>query len=94
MIWDQPVVEEFRDHLQRIGLRTCPVCGSETLGISPAPVNLPWRGPAWRDAGEPGYDAQANILYLFLVTCDLCSHVMLFDSERFTPKDRPVLRRE
>jgi hypothetical protein len=94
MFWTDTVVKDFAEHLARCGLSTCPVCSSGTLGVNPAPVQLSWRGPAWVNAGEPGYDPNANILFMFLVVCDFCSHAMLFDSERFSSRDTPVLRAE
>jgi hypothetical protein len=92
--WAEPAVQEFAEHLARVGLKTCPVCSSGTLGVSPAPIVLPYRGFSWVKPGEGGYDPKANILYMFLVACDFCSHVMLFDSERFSHPDRPVLQPE
>lgn len=94
MVWDDAVVKAFAEHLARVGLEKCPVCASGTLGINKAPVELPWRGSPWVKEGEGGYDPKANILYMFMVVCDFCAHVMLFDSERFTPRDVPSLRRE
>jgi hypothetical protein len=94
MLWAKPVVQEFAEHLARVGLKTCPVYSSGTIGVSPAPIVLPYRGFSWVKPGDSGYDAKANILYMFMVVCEFCSHVMLFDSERFTPGDVPSLQPE
>lgn len=94
MRWEDGAVTGFRNHLTRVGLHKCPVCSTGMLDVSPAPVVLPWRGFAWRDVGERGYDTKANILFMLKVTCDFCAHVMLFDSERFSSGDDPVLRPE
>jgi hypothetical protein len=94
MLWDHAIVKDFAEHLARMGLETCPVCSSGTIGVNPAPVQLPWRGSPWIKPGEGSHDPQANILYVFMVECDFCSHLMLFNSERFTPRDVPSLRPE
>jgi hypothetical protein len=94
MLWSDAVVKDFAEHLARVGLKNCPVCSSGTLGINGAPVELPWRGSPWVKPGEGGHDPQANILYMFLVECDFCSHALLFNSERFTPQGVPSLMPE
>ena len=93
MKWDEAAVQGFRDHLQRIGLRSCPVCGSEALGISDGPVYVSWSGAAWREQGDTQYDPQANVLFMVLVECELCGNALFFNSERISPRDQPVLRR-
>lgn len=94
MLWTEDAVKDFAEHLARMGLEKCPVCSSSSVGVSPAPVVLHYRGFSWVKPGEGGYDPAANILYMFLVVCDFCSHVMLFDIERFSSGDVPVLRDE
>lgn len=94
MLWTDDAVKDFAEHLARMGLEKCPVCSSGTVGVSPAPIVLPYRGFSWVKPGEGGYDPAANILYMFLVVCDFCSHAMLFDSERFSPRDVRVLQAE
>jgi hypothetical protein len=98
MLWDEPVVQDFREHLARVGtedgVTRCAVCHSESVGISRAPVLLAWRGSPWVEPGEPGHDSQANILYMFSVECGFCGYTMLFNSERVDRPDRPTLRPE
>jgi hypothetical protein len=31
-----------------------------------------------------------NIVFLVRITCELCGHTLLFDSERFTGADEPA----
>ena len=94
MRWDDAVIRDFREHLAHVGLDRCPVCGSETLAIANGPVVVSRSGAAWMERGRPGYDSHANPLYMFMVECEFCGHVLLFNSERIDPADRPVLRLE
>lgn len=94
MLWDDTAREEFAAHLAQMGLQTCPVCSGTTLTLSPAPVLLPWRGPPWIKPDDQGHDPKANILFMFMVTCEICAHVLLFNSERFIHTDRPLLAPE
>ena len=96
MLWDEAVVDDFRDHLARAGggLIKCPFCGSDDTGISRAPVVLSWRGSAWVKPGESGHDSEANILFMFSVECGFCGYTMLFNSERVDRPDRPSLLSE
>ena len=96
MLWTDDVLEDFRDHLGRVGggIIKCPFCGSDQVNISKGPMVLSWRGSAWVNSGEPGYDSQANILLMFSVECGFCGYTMLFNSERVDRPDRPTLKPE
>lgn len=92
MRFRQKVVIELRDHLARLGLRGCSVCGSETsLGISDYPVIVSYGGTGGYDESDPRYDPEANIWFAAKVECQVCGHMTFFNSERFHHGDEPVM---
>jgi hypothetical protein len=84
MRWRQAFMAEVSDTLQRLGLRACPVCGSqESLDMSPFPVFLAdGRFPA-----ETGTD----LTFAVRVECGTCGHVMLFNAQRYRTGDEKIL---
>jgi hypothetical protein len=87
----QKIVVELRDHIARLGLRSCPVCASETgLHISDYPVLVSYGGlPLEPD--DPLHDPEANVWFAAKVECKVCGHMMLFNSAAFHHGDEPVL---
>jgi hypothetical protein len=86
----QKIARELRDHISRLGLSTCPVCGSQALAISDYPVIVNYGG-FHHEEGDPRRDPEANIYYAAKVECDVCGYMMLFNSERFHHGDEPTL---
>jgi hypothetical protein len=86
----QKIVRELRDHIARLGLRSCPVCGSETLGISDYPVLVSFGGFP-HEKTDPRHDPEANVWFAAKVECQVCGYMMFFNSERFHHGDEPVL---
>lgn len=84
------ILAELRDHISRLGLHSCPVCNSQTLGISEFPVIVNYGGFQFEQT-DPRYDPEANIHYAILVECAICGHMMFFNSERFHHGDEPIL---
>jgi hypothetical protein len=86
----QKIVIELGEHIARLGLRSCPGCDSETLGISPYPVILNFGG-FQHEKTDARYDPEANIYYAAKVECHVCGYMMLFNSEQFHHGDEPIL---
>jgi Zn ribbon nucleic-acid-binding protein len=78
---------EVSDTLHRLGLRACPVCGSqESLDMSHFPAFLAdGRCPA-----EPG----ADLIFAVRVECGTCGHVMLFNAQKYRTGDEKILMLE
>src|SRR3954452_6600065 len=85
--WGNDAKAEMAAVITRVGLRNCPVCESESsLGLLPWPTMVGIGGDAWKPQGEPH---RGNILFIAVVRCESCGHVMLFDSEKLTGRDEP-----
>jgi hypothetical protein len=84
MRFREQAVEQITAHLQQLGLARCPVCSGETLGVD--------RRPVWMYVGgvPEAKDSTTNIVYLLRVLCQVCGHVMLFDSEQYAKGDDPI----
>ena len=79
--WRRHASERMAAIITQMGLRSCPVCSSESsLGLLPKPVLLA-DGGAFEDRTE------GNILFMAVVRCESCGYTMLFDSEKFTGSD-------
>ncbi|MFF1822261.1 hypothetical protein ACFVWG_33455 [Kribbella sp. NPDC058245] len=74
----------------QLGLSSCAVCGTGQLGVLRLPVmqNI---GGFQRERSDPEWDAEANVLFLVQVECDVCGHVLLFNSERLEPSSTKSL---
>jgi len=81
-------VAEVRRTLTALGLRACPVCGSERLAFSEWPVLLPVKGAPWPSRPR---DKDAGVMYAVAVRCDVCGHVLLFDSECHRAGGPPIV---
>jgi hypothetical protein len=88
--WAPPVLQDMNEKLSQLGLKACPVCGSETAQhVDMRPVIVSVGGVAWSDK-PGGKDSETNIDYLFRVECALCGYTMLFNSHRFITGDTPA----
>jgi len=89
MQWALPVLKEMNDHLSRLGLKSCPICESDTaLRVDTRPVVLSVAGAAWAQPGGM-HDGETNVSFLVRVECSLCGYTLLFNSERFITGDTP-----
>ena len=91
MRYGKKVLTEIAAWITSLGLRSCPVCGSDSsLGASPYPVLLNIGG-FHHEKNDPRWDPEANVRFMIEVRCEVCGHSMLFDSEKFHPGDEPIL---
>jgi hypothetical protein len=90
MLFTEPAIKEMAARITSLGLQTCPVCGSGTLEALPRPILLPVGGCPWLE----DRDAGTNVLIMLAATCDLCGHMMLFDSEKFSGPEQLMLQPE
>ena len=92
MVWfREEALEEMRDRIGQLGLRTCPICGSESIGLPRWPAVVHVGGHFERsDPQSPS----VNILFMVMVECEMCGHTMFLNSERFHPGDVPTLERD
>lgn len=81
---------EMRDHLSRLGLTTCSVCGTGALALSDYPVLVHFGGLP-HDKTDPKHDPEANVWFAVKVECDVCGNMQFFNSDRFHGGDEPVL---
>jgi hypothetical protein len=86
--WSKKARQDMAALLTRLGLESCPICDSGTLAMLPWPAILSVGGHAWLPQGS---SHRGNILYMAVVRCELCGHSMMFDSEKFSTDDEPVL---
>lgn len=91
MKWRKETLGHIAERITALGLRACPVCGSETLAAKARPVILPMGGSPWPSAHRPEPDPGSNILFMVAISCDLCGHTLLFDSEKFHHGDEYTL---
>ncbi len=90
MVWfTQQALDTMSERITQLGLATCPVCGSDQLGLMRWPGVLHVGGH--RERGDPR-DSSENILFMAIVECQLCGHVLLFDSEKFHGGDERILQ--
>ena len=91
MRFRKKAVLEMRDHIARLGLSGCSICGSETsLGLSDYPVLVSFGGFP-HEKTDPRHDPEANVWFAVKVECQVCGHMLFFNSEGFSGGDEPVL---
>jgi hypothetical protein len=84
--------QEIMARLSQLGLSSCSVCQTGALFVSPYPVLVNFGGfPV--DPSDPRHDPDANVWFALKVECDVCGHMMLFNSERYHGPDEKVLYR-
>jgi hypothetical protein len=84
--WARAALAEMQERVIQMGLRECPVCGTDALGILPLPTIVTIG--ATKEAMEKG-DKNGNVLFLLHIECETCGHVLLFNSERL--KSEPAM---
>ena len=92
MRWRKSKLEEMAGRIAQLGLERCPVCGSDaggTMHVQKRPVFVSI-GDAYKE-NVASREADANVLFFVLVTCDLCGYAMQFDSERLVAGGTPML---
>ncbi|WP_405971689.1 hypothetical protein OG496_18860 [Streptomyces sp. NBC_00988] len=89
--WRKKFLTEVTEKLVQLGLKSCPVCNSESLGAKPWPVMAEIGG--LHSAKDIVADDDQNVLFLVGVECSACGHLLLFNSERFrTGNDATLVR--
>jgi len=93
MRWRQTFMAEVAETLQHLGLRVCPVCGSEeSLSIGCCPVLLvDGDFPPDADALPLGQERDGDMTFAVRVECTTCGHLMLFNSERYRAGDEKIM---
>ncbi|MFI6625851.1 hypothetical protein [Streptomyces sp. NPDC050528] len=87
--WRKKFLTEVTEKLVQLGLKSCPVCNSDTLGAKSWPVMAEIGG--LHSAKDMQSDEEQNVLFLVGVECSSCGHLMLFNSERFRTGDEGTL---
>jgi DNA-directed RNA polymerase subunit RPC12/RpoP len=84
---------EVFESLLRLGLKACPVCGSEeSLGMSPFPAILvDGEFPLDSDALP---EEEGDLTFAVRIECTTCGHLMLFNAQRYRTGDEKILERE
>jgi hypothetical protein len=88
MRWRKTFLIEMYDHLQRLGLSRCAVCGSDDLLPHRYPHVVFISGLPPTVTGVP--DPEANVEYLVRIECQRCGYVLMFDAEKFRTGDEPI----
>ena len=84
---------EVHQSLQQLGMKACPVCGSEeSLSMSPFPVLLvEGKSPPDADDLPLGEDRDGDLTFAVRVGCATCGYLMLFDSARYRTGNEKIL---
>src|SRR5919198_4882427 len=91
MRFRRKILDDIAAQITRLGLQRCAVCGSDSsMQASPYPVLLSIGG-FHHERADPRWDPEANVRFMIEVRCEVCGHVMLFDSEKFHGPNEPVL---
>jgi hypothetical protein len=90
MRWRRTALDGMQQRIMQMGLETCPVCQSGQLGVLKYP-SIESIGGFHREKSDPKHDPEANVLFLVHVECDMCGHVLLFNSERLEPSSSKSL---
>lgn len=95
MRWDTNFVGEVAQHLQQLGLQSCPVCDSTELRVNPYPVALMEGGLPPQASNVPKEeDPYRGMAFAVRFECSTCGYFMLFNSERFRRGDEPTMTAE
>ena len=93
MRWRQTFMTEIMGSLQRLGLRACPVCGSDeslTMGGSPL-LLVDGAGLPDEDESAPQEDSHSELTFAVKIECTTCGHLMLFNALRHRMADEQIL---
>jgi hypothetical protein len=83
-------LDQMTQRLVELGLSKCPICQTGAILVSPRPAIISVGG-FHHEKDDPRYDPEANVIFAVKLTCDVCGHMMLFDSEKFSPGDERSL---
>jgi hypothetical protein len=91
--WRESFMTEVVQSLQQLGVKACPVCGSEdSLGIGRRPVLLvDGEFPPTMINVPLESDPDRQVTFAVQIECATCGHIMLFNSERHRTGDEPIL---
>jgi hypothetical protein len=91
--WTKEFLAEVAQSLQQLGVRTCPVCGSEDgLAIGRRPVLIVDGEFPVSVGGIPmKADPDRSLMYAVQVECTTCGHLMHFNAERHRRGDEKIL---
>ena len=81
---------EMNERITQLGMDTCRVCGSGELMAHKRP-GLVSIGGLFHEEDDPRYDAESNLLFMVMTTCNLCGNTQFFDSERLNPGSQRTL---
>lgn len=85
-------LEQMAEKIVQLGLNECPVCHTGAILVNryPAIISI---GGFQHDKTDPRHDPEANVIFAVRLTCDVCGYMLLFDSEKFSPKGERTLFR-
>ncbi len=93
--WRQAFMVEVVEMLQRLGVKACPVCGSDAddaLAIGRRPVLLVDGEFPPPVGGLPlASDPDRHVTFAVQIECTTCGYLMLFNAERYRTGEEPVL---
>jgi uncharacterized Zn finger protein len=90
MRFSRPVLDRFNERIVQMGLSSCPICGSGSMQVLRGPT-VEFINGIPHDRDHPNWDPDANVLFLVHVECNMCGHVLLFNSERLEPSSTKSL---
>jgi hypothetical protein len=91
--WRQSFMVEVTESLQRLGLKACPVCGSDdALGVGRRPVLLVEGEYPPTIGGVPlEADPDRFLTFAVKIECTTCGYLMLFNAERYRTGDEQIM---
>lgn len=90
--WRKTFIAEVAGKLQQLGVKACPVCGSESLGVDPLPVVILRGGlPPTASNISRDEDPYRQVDYLVRVECELCGSSLMFNSEKYSTSGEKTL---
>ncbi len=83
--WRRETLEDITQKLSQLGLVDCRVCSGGSLAT--------WTQPALIHVGglNTKTSPDSNVGFGVIVLCQVCGHVLLFDSEQFSGPSEYVL---
>ena len=91
MRWRRTFMAEVFESLLQLGLKACPVCGSEeSLILSPFPAILV-DGEFSADLDAPPELEGGDLTFAVRIECTTCGHLMLFNAQRYRTGDAKII---
>lgn len=90
MRFRQSSLTEITNRITGLGLRACLVCGSTDLVRSDYPAVL-YIGDFARHKDDPDRDPEGNVRFLLTITCAICGHTLLFETERLVGPGEKIM---